>query len=416
MRVRLFLVCAVLLGLGACQSADTATSTTPPSLITVLPRSLSAPEQMLIGADNQLGFDLLRRAMAAAPDSNVLLSPLSAGMALGMTLNGAAGSTLDSMRLALQLGSASVADIDAGYRSLLGLLAGLDATTTFTIANSIWADSSLSVRASFLSAGQTDFDAEVQALNLRAPSTVGTINSWVKQKTNGKIPTIVNQIDPSEVMLLINAIYFKGAWRKAFDPKQTQPAPFTASDGSIQNVPTMGLNGTIGLAAITNAEVIELPYGNGAFAMTIVLPAAGHTVADLVSGLDTATFAGWVAQIHDEADIDLTLPKFTFDYTRVLNDDLSALGMRRAFDSMTADFSQLAVLTPPTRLYLTNVTQRTFVDVNEDGTEAAAVTSVGVATASSKPAVIAVNRPFLFVLRERLSGTIFFVGQVNRIP
>ena len=216
-------------------------------------------------------------------------------------------------------------------------------------------------------------------------------------------------------MLLINAIYFKGAWRQAFDPTQTLPAAFQTSDGATQTVPTMQLGGQIALAGTADAEVIELPYGNGALAMTILLPGAGRTITDLVNEIDAAHVAGWVAQLHN-VEIVLTLPKFTFEYQRTLNDDLSAMGMRLAFDRYGADFSRMATLTPPMRLFLSGVSQKTTVEVNEEGTVAAAVTTVGIARTSSTPPTIAVNRPFLFVLRERLSGTIFFVGLVNRVP
>jgi serpin B len=386
----------------------------PPPLLTELPRSLSAPETLLIGASNQLGFDLLREARRAAPDSNLLLSPLSAAMALGMTLNGAAGTTLDSMRLALRLGSAPLADIDAGYRSLLDLLGGLDKSSEFQIANSLWADSGYPLLPMFLDAGRSSFDAEVRTLDLQAPATLGTINSWVNDKTKGKIPSILDYIRSDEVMFLINAIYFKGQWRLGFDPKLTRALPFHAADGSVQNVATMsGVAKPRGLGATASAELIELLYGNGAFAMTIVLPMAGHSLGELVDGLDAARFAEWTAAIH-ESEFGLLLPKFRLDYKRELKDDLSALGMRIAFDAEQADFSRMADVSQQ-RLFITRVTQKTFVDVNEEGTEAAAATSVGMGTTSA-PATIAVDRPFLFVLRERLSGTIFFLGQVNRIP
>ncbi|MGH7583226.1 MAG: serpin family protein [Gemmatimonadales bacterium] len=416
MNPRSFLLPGVVLAAAACQpGGDTHNNNTPPALIVALPRSLSASEQALITADNQLGFELLRAARAAAPDSNVLLSPLSAGMALGLTLNGSAGATLDSMRRALQLSDMPVATIDSGYRSLLDLLARLDGTTSFSIANSIWTDNSISFLASFLSAGKANFDAEIHNLDLQAPATVGSINDWASRKTKGMIPAIVSRIDPDEVMLLINAIAFKGEWRQGFDPAKTQPAPFTTSSGETQSVPTMTLGAVIGHAVKPDAELVELPYGDGAFALTIVLPAPGRSIGDLMNGLDAARFAGWVSQIGDD-DLVLTLPRFRFQFERQLNDDLSALGMRVAFDRDAADFTRMATLAPPTRLYLTNVTQKTLVDVDEEGTTAAAVTSVGVARGTSRLPEVDVDRPFLFVLRERLSGTIFFVGQVNRIP
>jgi serine protease inhibitor len=386
----------------------------PPPLLTRLPRNLSAPETLVINAENQLGFDLLGRASAAEADGNLLISPLSAAMSLGMTLNGAAGTTLDSMRTTLGLGDASLADINAAYRGLLDLLGSLDQQTDFRIANSVWTESGFPVLASFLDAVGTNFDAEAQSLDLQAPTAPGTINDWVNRKTAGKIPTIVDQVSPDEVMFLINAIYFKGQWRVAFDPQRTHLAPFHAP-GETQSVAMMDLRPELHGHAITaDAEVLELLYGNGAYAMTIILPAPGHSVAALAAGMNAEQFAGWVAALRDE-EFGLTMPKFRFEYRRELKDDLSALGMRIAFDGDAADFSRLADPATGGRLFLTRVTQKTFIDVNEAGTEAAAVTSTGVGVTSAPPHVD-VDRPFLFVLRERLSGTIFFIGQVNRIP
>jgi len=403
---------ALALVLGSCSLSSNESG--PPPLLTALPRSLSAPETSLIEADNQFGFNLLRQAAQAQPESNILLSPLSASMALGMTLNGAAGTTLDSMRTALRLGATTMPEINTAYRSLLDLLDGLDGNSEFRIANSVWAGAGFPFLASFLDATRTNFDAEVQSLDLQAPASLGLINDWVNARTNGKIPTILDQITGADVMFLINAIYFKGKWRLPFDPKQTRPAPFYALHET-QSVATMNLPAALhGHATSTEAEIIELLYGNGAFAMTIVLPRPGHTLAEVVNGLDAARFASWVAALQEEK-FGLALPRFRFEYKRALKDDLSALGMRIAFDGGQADFSGMATLPQGVRLFLTSVLQKTYIDVNEEGTEAAAVTAVGVGV-TSVPQVIAVDHPFLFVLRERLSGTIFFVGQVNRIP
>jgi serpin B len=386
----------------------------PPPLLEALPRVLTPAESRLIAAGNEFGFALFRQARLAAPDSSIFLSPVSAAMALGMTLNGAAGATFDSMRVALRLGNATQEDVNGAYRSLIDLLRGLDNTSRFKIANSIWTDAGMTFFQSFLDAGRTDFDARIQALDFSAPSAVGTINDWVEENTGGKIPTILDRIEPNEVMFLINAIYFKGSWRVAFDPEATQPAPFHAADGTTQSVPTMVLPPKpLRAGATTDAQVVELLYGNGAFALTIVLPGSGRTLADLTAGLDTARWAGWIGALHD-AEIGLTLPRFRLEYQRRLNDDLSALGMRIAFDPNAADFSRMASV-PPGGLFITRVIQKTFVDVNEEGTEAAAATSVGVGVTSA-PMTVAVDRPFLFAIRERLSGTILFLGQITRIP
>ena len=411
--LRSLVVSAPLAALAACAS-PTDRSPGPPPLLEALPRSLTAAESRLIAAGNEFGFSLFREARAAAPDGNVFLSPTSASMALGMTLNGAATTTLDSMRLALRLGDASQADVNEGFRSLIDLLRGLDNSSRFEIANSIWAQAGMAFSPSFLDAGRTGFDAEVRALDFASPAALPTINDWVKQKTGGKIPTILDQIAANEVMFLINAIYFKGSWRVAFDPARTRAAAFHAADGTTQNVPTMILEPSrLRHGWTADAEVVELLYGNGAFAMTIVLPRPGKTLGDLVAGLDTARWAEWTGAAH-EAEIGLTLPRFRLEYQRKLNDDLSALGMRIAFDNQRADFTRMADVAPE-RLYLTKVIQKTFVDVNEEGTEAAAATSVGVGL-TSLPMTVAVDRPFLFAIRERLSGTILFLGQVTRIP
>jgi len=407
----------VVMGLlAAACSLLTSESQDPPPLLTSLPRSLSPTEADLVAAGNGFGFDLLRRARGTGVDSNIFLSPISATMALGMTLNGAAGLTLDSMRVALHLGIASQSEVNAGFRSLIDLLRSLDSTSEFRIANSIWATIGIPWRPEFLDAGRTSFDAEIRSLDLQAPATPGIINDWVKEKTNGKIPTILDQISSDEVMFLINAIYFKGQWRLGFDPKRTAPGTFQPALGPVQTVPMMSLEpDTLRYGAAPGVELVELLYGNGAFAMTIVLPQPGRTLADLTEGLNAARWAEWTAGLG-KTKLGLVLPKFRLEYKRELKDDLSSLGMRRAFDPALADFGGMADLAQlGGNLFLTRVTQKTFVDVNEEGTEAAAATSVGVGVTSA-PAMFVVNRPFLFAIRERFSGTVLFLGQITRIP
>jgi serpin B len=307
-----------------------------------------------------------------------------------------------------------VADINASTHSLLDLLDGLDPSSTFQIANSIWTRQGFTFLPAFLAACQTFFDAQVQALDFASPQALGTINGWVSTKTNGKIPAILDRIDASEIAFLVNAIYFKGAWRIAFDPKDTRDAPFHAIDGTTQSVKTMSLaSRTHRYGTTAEAQIVELLYGNGAYAMTIVLPKANRSLADITDGLTITRWGEWLATLSDHP-IPLTLPRFKLEYTRAMREDLSALGMRVAFDPTgRANFSGMAGA--PGELFLSRVTQKTFVDVNEEGTEAAAATVVGVGVTSA-PVVLEINRPFLFVLRERLSGTIFFVGQITRIP
>lgn len=399
----------VMLALGA----GCGTGTEP--ILEDLPRPLSSAETRLVDAGNQFTFDLFREATRALPsDSNAFLSPLSASMVLGMTLNGARAETFDAVRAALRVGVAAQAEINQGYRDLLQLLLGLDAKTEVQVANSMWARSGFVLLPAFVDAGRTYFGAEIRSLDFASPAAVPTINTWVDQQTKGRIPKLLDQIEPEEVLLLINAIYFKGRWRAPFDPKLTQPAPFTGADGRVRSVPTMSQSaGSLLHAATSDYEAADLLYGNGAFAMTVVLPREGTTPAQVLEGLNPAAWLALSAQFQAN-QMTVALPKFRLEYTRRMNDDLAALGMGIAFDPTRADLSGIADVAPE-RLYLTEVLQKTFVEVNEEGTEAAAATKASVGVTSAPPAFV-VNRPFLFAIRERLSGTILFIGQINVLP
>lgn len=388
--------------------------TGPGPLLQDLPRPLTAAEQQVVNAANHFTFDLFREATRRLPaDSNAFLSPLSASFALGMTLNGARDATFDAMRQALRLGAASQSDINAGYRDLIALLLGLDRTTEMRVANAMFARQGLALLPPFVQAGQTYFGAELRTLDFASPAAVSTINDWVSGKTNGRIPRLLDAIAPEEVLFLINAIYFKGRWRVPFDPRDTRPAPFQGADGTTRQVEMMTRVGeTLRIGSLPNATAVELLYGNGAFALVALLPNQGVTPAQVLAGLDGPAWAAFTGAIA-EGRADLRLPRFRLEYTRSLKDDLTALGMGIAFDPDRADLSGIADVSPE-RLYLTRVLQKTFVEVNEEGTEAAAATAVGVGVTSLPPQLV-FDRPFLFAIRERLSGTVLFLGLINRL-
>ena len=401
----------VLLTIG---SAACGGNTGPEPLLDALPRALSPAELRIVDAANQFTFGLVREATRGLPpDSNAFLSPLSASFALGMTLNGARAETEQAMRSALGFGGATMAEINQGYRDLIELLTGLDRTTEMRIANSLWGSSAFPMRQEFTDAARTWFDAEVRSLDFRSPAAVGTINDWVKTKTAGRIPKLLDAIRADEVLFLINAIYFKGAWRVQFDRGKTRDAPFTGADGRARQVPMMSLDATpLRYAATSAFQAVDLLYGNGAFAMTVLLPSPGKTPADVLTTLDPASWSALVDQVG-EHKVALGLPRFRVEYGARLNAALAALGMGIAFDDQRADLSGIADVAPE-RLYLTRVDQKAFVEVNEEGTEAAAATAVGVGLTSAPPSVI-VDRPFLFLIRERFSGTILFVGLIQQL-
>ena len=417
MSIRIALCCGAFAAItlaAACASSTEPSPNDPGAALDSLPRALTAGEQRVIGAANAFSFALFRQLSATRPDSNVFASPLSASMALGMAMNGASGTTYDEMRATLGFGAgATESEIGESYKSLIALLRGLDPSVDFRIANSIWYRTGLPVQPAFLDAGRNWFDAQVTALDFASPSAVSTINDWVSASTAGKIPTILDRIEADQVMFLIDAIYFKGSWRTRFDPSRTIAATFHAVGGD-QSAKHMRREGTMRWLGTPDFEAVDIPYGNGAFSMTVLLPAEGKRVDDVAASIGSSAWSTWMAEFHD-ADVELQLPRFRLSWERELIPDLESLGMRAAFVDGRADFSRMT--TAGSQLYISLVKQKTFVDVNEEGTEAAAVTNVGISMTSlpvRRPFIV--DRPFVFVLRERLSGTILFMGKITRLP
>lgn len=403
-----------LVVLAACSDPNAPSGRAQP--ITALPRTLSSGEQAVIVGSNAFGFGLLRELDRTRADSNIFMSPLSASMALGMTMNGSAGQTFDEMRTALAFGTRSRAEINASYRSLIDLLRGLDKAVDFRIANAIWYRAGFPFEQTFLDESRQFFDARVSGLDFGAPTAVPTINDWVNQSTNGKIDKIVEgPIASDVVMYLINAIYFNGSWTTRFDKSQTRPDQFTTVSGTTAPIAMMRRADTVRVAETADAQVLDLPYGGGAFSMTILLPKPGKSIGAVVSSL---TADSWQAAVSNTTarSVELQMPKFSLRWEALLNDPLQALGMRQAFEGGRADFSRMSS-TAGDRLYISRVKQKSFVDVHEEGTEAAAVTSVEIrVTCACGPQVIRIDRPFVFAIRERLSGTIIFLGKIVRPP
>ncbi|MYB07287.1 MAG: serpin family protein [Gemmatimonadetes bacterium] len=377
--------------------------------ITELPRALTAAEGEIIGASNRFTFDLL--GQANRPSEDLFLSPLSASMALGMTLNGAAGETWDQMRGVLGFGTLTQEEINASYESLIDLLVGLDPAVETAIGNSVWTRQGFPVHADFLASVRETFGAEVAELDFANPAVSARINEWVKAATNGRIEDIVPAVIPvSVVMYLINTIYFKGSWTYQFDPSDTRPEPFHLDDGSVRTVPLMTFHRELPYQENDRFQAVDLPYGGRAFSMTVLLPRQGVTVDVLAASLDAAEWED-IAGGFNDTELLLYLPRFRLPYERKLNDDLAALGMVDAFDRR-ADFSRLSHVSG---LFISEVKQKSWVEVNEEGTEAAAATVVEIRESSAGP-VVRADRPFLFFIRERLSGTILFAGKLASPP
>ena len=400
----------------ACQSpSGTGGDGVAPDSIKALSRELTASEKSLISASDTFGVTLLGAINNTRTNESIFISPLSISLALGMTMNGAAGNTYNEMRLGLGFGTLAQDQINQSYKSLVDLLLGLDSHVTFKIANAIWSDQrfATAVEPAFLTTVRQFFSAEARVLDFSSPSAVTTINTWASDQTAGKIPKVLDSIG-DEVMFLMNAIYFKGDWRTAFDPKDTRPQPFKLLSGQSINVETMYRKGNVRRGSIPGATVVDLPYGGDAFTMTILLPDSTSDVNKLINSLTPNTWRQAQASVQ-AANVGLYLPKIKLSWKGEIRPELKTLGMRDMQDPAVADLSKLARGARPGDLYISKVQHDTYVDVNEIGTEAAAVTTVGVTpTSICLTCDVRIDRPYLFAIRERLSGTVLFVGKIVR--
>ena len=402
-----FLALGLLTVLAACDTA------TPTPIEDPTPIELSELQTQLIGQSNDFGVGLFAQ-VAAEDDGNLMLSPLSASVALTMLLNGADGDTYDQIRDMLGYGPALDLDaINAGYGDLRDQLLAADPRVQLALANAAFYREEFTAKAPFLDVLRGPFGARVDALDFSAPSSVDVINEWASDNTNGRVPKVLDKIEPGHVLFLLNALYFKGDWTAQFDRGDTAPADFRLEDGRTVRVPTMSGDLPAQLVFGDGYQAVELAYGSGNFSFVALLPNEGSLAdfaADLDAGLwtDATTRLDAAGRGPDEwRSVPVRLPRFTFSYEKTLNDPLKALGMEDAFVPGLADLSRIS----DGRLSVDFVKQNTFVEVNEEGTEAAAVTTIGIELTSVPPSFVA-DRPFVFAIRERTTNTLLFIGQV----
>ncbi len=374
-------------------------------------RPLTTSELQIVESDNRFGFNLLRALSKDEGSNNVFVSPLSVSVALGMTLNGAHGETYDAMKTTLELNGLSETEINESYSSLIELLRGLDPKVVFEIANSIWYRQGFQAEQDFLDANKDFFDSEVRELDFSDPESVEVINGWVDEKTHGKIEKILEDIDPGTVMFLINAIYFNGTWTYEFDPDDTEERPFANAVGEPSSVPMMAQQAELAYFETDRFQAVDMPYGDSLFSMSVILPRDPADLEAIIEDLDQATWNDWTTRFAPQ-DVSLRLPRFKLEYEKTLNDILIAMGMGVAFDGGRADFTRIR---RSGGLWIDYVKHKAFVEVDEEGTEAAAVTVVAIvecAGCGGSHVSMHVDRPFLFFIREQHSGTILFAGKV----
>jgi serine protease inhibitor len=362
----------------------------------------------LIQIDIRFGIDIFK-LLAQPEDENLTISPLSISQALAMTYNGAEGETKIAMEKALRVNGLIPDEINQSYQRLVKALLEADPKVTIEIAQSIWYRTGFNVLNDFKTLNQTYYDAEVNELDFSRSDAKDVINGWVEEKTHDKIKDMIENIDPSYVMFLINAIYFNGEWKTQFETKSTQKEEFVQENGSSIEVDMMQKTDSVNYFSNEIFSAIEMPYGRGNYNMVVLLPNEGEKCSDILQMLTPENWSSWMRSFVMTEDVSIWLPKFKAEYEVKLNDVLSAMGMGIAF-TPEADFSGI---NGTGNIYIDYVQHNTFIDVNEKGTEAAAATVVAIKwNAMPLSPAFHVNRPFIFAITEKETGAILFIGKM----
>ena len=365
----------------------------------------------LVDANTKFGFKLFQEVLKQDSNKNVFISPTSIAIALSMTYNGASGKTQQVMANALQFQGMSLQDINQANEVLKSTLEKADPDIQLSIANSLWARQGIPFKPEFMQKNQQFYGAKVTELDFAKPDAPNAINNWVKENTRGKIDQIVNQLKPDDVLFLINAIYFKGKWTKQFDKSQTDERPFYLSNGSQKQHPMMSQSGRYRYYENEAFQAVSLPYGKGNMSLYVFLPKKNTNLDSFQQQLSLQNWQQWMNQFQMRQG-SIQLPRFKFDYNIQLNNALKALGMEEAF-SDGANFSNMTSAS----VAIDEVKHKTFVEVNEEGTEAAAVTSVGITMTSApmpeSPFQMVVDRPFFCAIRDNQTGTVLFMGSIR---
>lgn len=358
------------------------------------------------GRTDDFAFDFFKRLNEQEPsDKNVFVSPLSLHMALGMLLNGANGQTADEIQKTLKLNGISLADANATYLKLIEGLPKADPKVTLGLANSVWNRNTFQPETDFVNILKSSFKAEASQFS---GSDATPLNTWASNKTNGKIKKVLDTIEPQMVLFLMNALYFKGDWTTSFDEQKTTDYPFQLAESRTKNVKMMQMKSKISFANRDGYFAYELPYGNGRYAMTVLVPTSTPGVNDLVSKLNATEWNQLQQGLKAVDNLSIGLPRFTLEYEVYLNKVLEKMGMPSAFLPNVADLSKIG---KTQKLNVGFVKQNTYVAVDEKGTEAAAVTTIGVEL-TSLPQTYYADRPFVLIISEKTSDTVLFMGKI----
>jgi serine protease inhibitor len=366
-------------------------------------------DERLVAANNRFGFELFNQLQLKDRGKNVFYSPLSVALALSMAYNGAAGETKEAMRRTLKTEGLSLDELNEANAALINSLRSSDPKVELAIANSLWARREVKFREDFLERNRRFFAAEVASLDFGAPSALTTINSWVTRNMKSKIPSIIDKINPDDVMFLINAVYFKGQWENKFEKGLTKNEPFYPLSGPQKEVPMMSQSGDYQYYRGDKFQAVRLYYGAKGASLDLFLPDNDSSIDDLLKRLSFEQCGEWTGSFH-KAEGDIKIPRFKMDYESSLKDPLKAMGMGVAFVGGKADFSGMR---DQKDLYISEVKHKAVIEVNEEGTVAAAATSVGIKLVSApQKFTFVADHPFLMMIRDRRTDAILFMGVV----
>jgi serpin B len=368
-------------------------------------------QDSLTAANTGFAFDLLKQIAGKQPGGNVFISPYSVSTVLQMVDDGAAGRTKQEMESVLHV--SGLAARDAACKSLDQSITNGQHDATLNLANSIWFKQGVELKPEFAACCTNYFQAKTGALDFTSPQSAKIINDWAEENTHGRITDIVQwPMGPLIRVILANAIYFKGRWAHEFDKSSTKDRAFTSPDGTQRQVPMMQQHGHFDYFQARGLQAVRLPYAGGRLEMYLFLPDSTSDIKKLLAGFDGSIWqSNLVSQFRDREGM-VALPRFKLNYDVILNEPLEALGMKRAFSS-EADFSAMAA----EKLLLSEVKQKSFVEVNEEGTEAVAVTTATlramVMMRPEKPFEMILNHPFFFVIGDQTTRSILFMGIVS---
>jgi len=371
-------------------------------------------------ADNAFGFRLLNAVQKTLPGGNIVLSPVSAALDLSMLLNGADGQTQQEMLSALSLSGSDLSAINQANALLIKVIRTPARSIILSVADSVWVDRRRAMlRPEYVKATRTWYEAEMTDLDFSSPGAATRINGWASTETHGRISKVLDRIDPADLVLLLNAVYFKGEWTHKFDPAKTQQRDFALAGGSVKQVPRMAQSGRFDYFDTPHLQAIRLPFGDGDLVMDVLLPAKSSSLGALEAELTALQWTGWQA-LYVPRPGTIELPRFELKSNYRLNEPLQALGMTRAFRpagaQLTGMFSSVPGQLDQARYFISTVLQATYWKVDEAGSEAAAVTAIGVTSAAiarpAQPFRMIVDRPFLCAIEDRRSGALLFLGAI----